>query len=326
MKKVNRIAFVLVALFALAAAGCEDVSELMDGEVEKTLTVERLLHDGSSERDVRHALVVQAIKVQGGQTATAPVTSVEALAEEIEVAIAEEGEVRFFVQGHLRNRGEEPIRVFVAAQAASVTDQAPLPIGSLTLAAGESKELVGLNDLDQSADEVDANLRELFLSLDDGYEITPVVTVEGDSRDALMIDWIFFATTPVYRHTEQLFEDSEVQKYRENIRSLDSVSLKGEVANLGEDPAVVRLYVSKAVDPDAAEDLVAEAVIEPGQALGGSSLLVAGGLDRIAARLDNLLDGGQAFYTLVVVSEAPLTINSDSLELALKVTAFKEIF
>jgi len=326
MKSVNRIVFVLIALFALAAAGCGDVAELMDGEVEKTLTVERLLHDGSSERDVRHSLVVEAIRVSGGQTAAAPVAAIDNLAEEIDVAIAGEGEVQFFVQGHLRNRGEEPIRVVVAAQAHPAVDQQPLTIGSITLAAGETRELVGPNEMDQSAEEVNANFQELFLSLEAGYEITPFVTVEGDSQDDLMVDWIFFATTPVYRHTEQLFEDSEIRKYRKNIRSLDSVKLKGQVANLGEGRAVVRLYVSNTIDPDPEEDLVAEAVLEPGQTLDGASLLVAGGLNRIAARLDDLLSGGEAFYTLVAVSESPLTISSDSLELALKVTAFKEVF
>lgn len=319
--------FALIMLaVALALTGCGEVADLLDGTVEKSVTLNRVFHDGISERNVQHALIVEAVRVSGGQAIPTGLVSLETLADRIDIDQSGEADVQFFVEGHLRNKSALAAQLTIFAISESDPALAPREVGSITLAAGETRELTGADELDQTPEEIDARLRELFATLGANFQLTPIIQVTGGDQEGVAVDWIFFSSMPAYRHTEEMFDPAEVGQYRKNIKSIDKVRLTGTIANDGANLAEVRLYLSSQAVPNPETDLVAQATIMPNEQIYGEDLLLADGAKIITERLKNVLDGGDAFYTLVIVSRDPLKVQSDRLQLAIQVTAEREIF
>jgi len=324
MRKMNRIASLVLVIFALTITGCSEIEEYIESQTESTFVVSQSVHSSTDEKNISYASVVDELIVAGGQSKSGGITSVDTLADSFAIAEAGMGEVRFYITGYLYNQTDNPAYLTLQLIPNANADVEPVTIGKVTLDPREERELVMPGQMDQSEDEIDVNLRAVFNELDDNYFLDSIIQVQGADTTGVLVQDLQIAALPVYWKDEAF--DSSLKKYRKSIENVSKATLEGSVSNNGTEIAEVSVFFSVEGELNPATDLVAHAYLAPNETMAGYEMLTADGAALIKEAFENMIKGKEVIHDYVVVSRQPLTVRANNLRIQAELTVRADIF
>ncbi|HPQ70702.1 MAG TPA: hypothetical protein PKW95_16375 [bacterium] len=311
----------LIIMGALLISGCGEIEEMIEEATERTVTIERTVLDNTKERDVKSVVVAESLELRYG-TQPAGAVNVEKLADRIEVSRLGLNDVRFYLEGQLRNKNSNPALVRISIIPNNSGE--PIQIGSVTLAGKEELYLHSLEDMDQSYETIHERLKSALHQLDTRYLINPVVQVEGDTDNGVAIYWLKLGAMPVYWMNE-VMPSRSLSSYKDNLREIQDATLAGSITNHGEGYALVRLFLGTNEEVDPENDLIAEAMLAPGETRTGLEILVDGGAKKIKSAIKALINGNGLNRNFVIVSDTPLEVEGDNLAIKAKLVVGLDI-
>ncbi|MHA1570158.1 MAG: hypothetical protein ACTSXZ_11880, partial [Alphaproteobacteria bacterium] len=290
----------LIILFTSALVSCGEIEDLIEDSTARTITLDRTLHNTTSERDYRQVTIAHDVVLTNGQTYNGGSVSMADLADAIDVSQLGLGKVLFFLSGDIRNRGDRQAALTLLLKPQTAGAQIS-KIGTLTLPARVEYDLDEPDDLASAAAGIHRNLRDVFYTLDANYVVNPLLRVEGGDANGVQIKSLRLAATPVYWRSE-LIDPGSASEYEKYVEHVHGANLTGTVTNLGTGLAELRIYVSDPNAPDSATDIVAQTFLKPGETIAGENILVVGGGEIIENAFEDLIGGYDVRYDFVVVS------------------------
>ncbi|HPM76466.1 MAG TPA: hypothetical protein PK961_05190 [bacterium] len=310
--------FTLIALslFALMLVGCGEIEEMIEGATERTITAYQTVHNTTSERSPRSVAIAEDIIMTSGQTRPLGTVSLEEMTDPLEVSRLGIGTVFFYLRLAVHNRGNSAARLELSI-APNGANQTATVVAIFNLAAGQTL-IVDEPSATQFGAALHRNLTTVYDQLDDNLVIAPSLRVTGGDSSGIEIAQIKVAATPTYWRSEN-YQSGKYEGYKDNIDGIHDASLTGQMTNLGAGAAEVRIYVSVGDVIDSENDLIAHAVLQPGETIQGEDMLLEGGGERIKQTFKDAIDGDLARYDLSIVSAESIAIDSDSLQLEIKI-------
>lgn len=324
MRKINLIASLVFVTFVLTITGCTEIEDYIEKQTESTFVVSQSVHNSTDERNISYAGVVDEVIVAGGEVKFGGVASVDALADSFAIAEAGMGDVRFFVTGYLRNQTDKPAYLTLQLLPNANADIEPITIGRVTLAPHQEHEMTIPGQMDQTEDEIDANLRAVLSELDDNYFLDSILQVQGADTTGVLVQDLQIAALPVYWKDEAF--DSSLKKYRKSIENVSKATLEGSVTNYGTEAAEVSIYFSVDGELDPETNLVAHAYLAPNETISGYEMLTANGSTQIKDAFENMIKGKEVIHDYVVVSRQPLMVRCSNLRIQAELTVRADIF
>jgi hypothetical protein len=309
----------------LALTGCNSIEDMIQEATQQTISISRTISNSTSERDIQSVTVAQGVMVAGGQAIPAGVASVDKLAERIEVTRLGLAEVRFFVRAYVVNNSKLAAFVTLYAIPNAEGTGEPMPIGSIALAPFEKREIMNPGDMDQGADTIHENLKAIFLSLQDDYELNPIIQVQGSNSQGVTADYVQLSAQPVLWDSE-LMSPGSLPSFKKNVKRVYDAKLEGSITNYGENVAEVKIYLTTDPEADLEDNLLAEAFMAPGETLAGFEIEVEGGGDKIKNAFEAMIGGQKLSQDFVVLSDDPFSVKCRNLRLHAKLVVEADIF
>ncbi|NLH50212.1 MAG: hypothetical protein GX444_16655 [Myxococcales bacterium] len=316
---------VLILIAFLGLTGCNSIEDMIQEATQQTVSVSRTISNTTSERDIQSVTVVEGVNVAGGQAIPAGVAKVEKLADRIEVTRLGMAEVRFFVKAYVENNSKLAAFVTLYAIPNAEGIGEPMPIGNITLAPFEKREVVNPGDMDEGADTIHENLKAIFLALGDDYELSPIIQVQGSNSQGVTADFVQLSAQPVLWDSD-LMSPGSLPSFKKNVKRVYDAKLEGSITNYGANVAEVKIYLT--IDPEAPleDTLLARAFLAPGETLAGYEIEVEGGGHMIKNAFESMIEGQKLVQDFVVLSEDPFSVKCRNLRLHAKLVVEADIF
>jgi hypothetical protein len=313
---------VLFAALLLLVSGCGAIDDMIQDATRRTISISSTIHDSTTDRDVKSAVVMKNISVTGGNVQLVAPVSVEGLSERIDVARLGLADVQFFLRGQIRNETGQTAIVTIGAAPEGKPDDA-ITLATVTLGPWRGLVLDTPADLGSAADAVDAALAAVLFKLDDTYSVFTAVKVDGTGA-SVTVDSLKLAALPVYWKTDAL-EESSLESYKKHIEDIKDVTLAGTVTNRGAGFAQVNIFLTEEEDP-LTTTLVATATLAPGETIAGYDMMIdeAGGL--IEDAFWGVVDGKRFDVDFVILSPDPFTVESDRLRIEASIVVSASVF
>jgi hypothetical protein len=304
--------FILLSIFLLA--GCGSIEDMIEDATRQEITISRTVHDSTSERNVPSATVVEAVSLYNADSIAIGPVSIDPIADPIEISRLGLGNVKFYVRGDLRNQGNSPAVVTFKVIPNNAPGVAPVTIGTITVPAKSRLDLDLPGDMDQDAETIHATLQGVVHQLDDAYLVNPIIEVAGGGGDRIDVDAIRIAAVPTYWR-EGVLSPGGIGSFAKDVEDVNAGALMGDVTNKGTFFAEVSVFLTSE-DADATEtELLAHAMLAPGEKIAGFDMLVDDGKAMIEDAFWQMVNGKKVNFDFVVVSEQPLKVKSNNLRL-----------
>lgn len=307
---------IAIFLFTLMMAGCGEIEDMIEGATARTITAHQTVHNTTSERSPRSVAIADDIVMTNGQTRSLGAISLDEMTDPLEVSRMGIGSVFFYLRLAVRNRGNSAARLELSI-APNGTNQTAIVVAIYNLSAGQTL-IVDEPLTTKFGATLHRNLKMIYDQLDDNLVIAPSLRVTGGDSSGVEIAQIKVAATPTYWRSED-YQSGKYEGYKDNIDGIHDAKLTGQMTNLSDGAAEVRIYVSVGDAIDLENDLIAQYVLQPGETVQGEDMLLEGGGERIKQTFKDAIDGDMARYDLSIVSAEPIAVDSDSLQLEIKI-------
>ncbi len=317
MLKRRIILLLVIGIFALS--GCS-IEEALEDLTTRDITLSQTVYDGSPQGTIGRAILAEDVSVAADSKTHTIKSDLMDIAENITCFIENMEPVEIVLNGKITNPSNSDVRVNLALVRSQNSLANQFDLGGIWIGAKSSKEIQQNLGLDLSVDVVKERLMEFFAEDTGDFMTSLLVKVEGKNGAGVMINWLDIDASPVY-HSFRPLDGAIVSGISGNVKSINSVSITGNIENLGiDDVHFVMVIGETETGPDFENGLVCDGWIAPGQSAGAQSLLVEGGLARIKDALHNALDGVSLENNIYLMSEQDVVAEIDNLKIKSKVT------